>query len=137
MSVWGACHASRARIQRMFFHKSLLTNPRLFPTPLCSIDNNLSPTWTQPIVVDYTPGIKLVIEVTIFDKNTKSQDKFMGRALFDVGEILHAKAQMKAKKLMQADGTTAGKGWIFVHAESAPESTAARYLSLKLSGSDL
>ena len=87
--------------------------------------------------MDYTPGIKLIIEITIFDKNTKSQDKFMGRALFDVGEILHAKAQMKAKKLMQADGTTAGKGWIFVHAESAPESTAARYLSLKLSGSDL
>ena len=102
-----------------------------------SIDNNLSPTWTQPIVVDYTPGIKLIIEITIFDKNTKSKDKFMGRALFDVGEILHAKTQMKAKKLMQADGTTAGKGWVFVHAESAPESTAARYLSLKLSGSDL
>lgn len=57
--------------------------------------------------------------------------------MFDVGEILHAKAQMKAKKVMRADGTTVGKGWVFVHAESAPESTAARYLSLKLSGSDL
>ena len=120
-----------------FFTYIPIPTSSLHPTPLYSIDNNLSPTWTQPIVVDYTPGIKLLIEVTIFDKNTKSKDKVMGRAMFDVGEILHAKANMKAKKLLQSDGTTAGKGWVFVHAELAPESTASRYLSLKLSGSDL
>lgn len=61
-------------------------------------------------VVDYQLGTPLKVAVTIFDENMKRQNKTMGSTLLDIGEVLGARGNTKAKKLGGGGG-----GTLFAH----------------------
>lgn len=66
-----------------------------------TIKNTLSPSWTHVFEFDYEMGSAMKLIVTIFDEETKRDNKPMGSALFDVGELLGARGNRKAAKLRQ------------------------------------
>lgn len=64
------------------------------------IKNNLSPAWTQTFEAVYTFGKESKFNVGIFDEVRKTgKSKPMGSACFEIGEILGARGNIKAKKL--------------------------------------
>ena len=72
------------------------------------INNSLSPNWVKVIEIDYEFGTPYKIAVQIFDEEKKGGNKSMGCAIFDIGEVLGARGNSKARKLK--DG-----GTIFCH----------------------
>jgi C2 domain len=69
------------------------------------IENNLSPQWIKKFEVDYNFSQNSRINVGIYDATKKGKDdKSMGSAIFEVGEVLGTRGNIKAKKL-QRGGT--------------------------------
>ena len=91
------------------------------------IKNSLSPHWVQVFTLDYELGTPCKIAVNIFDEVRKSSNKPMGSAVFDVGELLGARGNTKAKKLKHG-------GTIFAHVRKA---SGSGLLRLKLKGTGL
>jgi hypothetical protein len=83
----------------------------------------LNPQFTKVFVFDYELGTPMRLAVSIFDEVSKGQNKSMGCALFDVGEILGARGQTKAKRV--------SGGTIFAHVR---KSEGTGMLRLKLKG---
>ena len=61
--------------------------------------NNLSPQWVKIFEIDYELGSAVKVAVSIYDEVKKSDNKLMGSAVFDIGELLGARGNTKAKKL--------------------------------------
>jgi hypothetical protein len=52
------------------------------------IKNSLSPQWVKVFVLDYELGSNLKVAINIFDEVRKGENKSMGSAVFDIGELL-------------------------------------------------
>ena len=63
------------------------------------IKNTLSPQWTKVFVLDYEMGTPTKVVVSVFDEVRKGDNKSMGSAVFDIGELLGARGNTKAKKI--------------------------------------
>ena len=63
------------------------------------IKNSLNPEWTKVFVFDYELGKTTKVAVTIFDEVKKNDNKPMGSAVFDVGELLGARGNTKARRI--------------------------------------
>ena len=61
--------------------------------------NTLNPDWIKSIDMNYELGEPTNILVKIFDEVRKGDNKSMGSAVFDIGAVLGAKGNTKAKKL--------------------------------------
>ncbi|GAX21307.1 hypothetical protein FisN_1Lh138 [Fistulifera solaris] len=72
------------------------------------IQNTLSPSWTHVFPFDYEMGTIVKLIVTIYDEETKRDNKPMGSALLDVADVLGARGQRKAIQLRQG-------GKLFAH----------------------
>ena len=68
------------------------------------IKNTLSPEWVKVFTMDYELGTPVKLAISIFDEVRKGENKSMGSAVFEVGELLGARGNTKAKKL-QKGGT--------------------------------
>mmetsp|Transcript_2623 Transcript_2623/g.3500 ORF Transcript_2623/g.3500 Transcript_2623/m.3500 type:complete len:577 (-) Transcript_2623:78-1808(-) len=61
--------------------------------------NNLSPQWVKIFEIDYELGSAVKVAISVYDEITKGDNKLMGSAVFDIGELLGARGNTKAKKL--------------------------------------
>jgi Copine/C2 domain len=80
----------------------LATNPNDKPRVLGQtevIKNTLSPQWTALFKVEYELGTPVKLAVSVFGQEVKKTNKPMGSAILDVGELLGARGNTKAKKL--------------------------------------
>lgn len=91
------------------------------------IKNTLSPDWTKVFVFDYELGHPVHIAISVYDEVRKGTNKAMGSAKFELGGILGAKGNVKAKKMK-------GGGTIFAHVEKYSGSGTLR---LALQGTKL
>jgi hypothetical protein len=91
------------------------------------VKNTLSPDFVKVFTLDYDLGTVTKIAVSIFDEVRKGDNKTMGAAIFDVGEILGSRGNTKGKRLK-------GGGTVYVHARKAQGSGVLR---LQLSGEKL
>jgi Copine/C2 domain len=89
------------------------------------IPNSLSPHWVKVFVLDYELGTPLKVACNIFDQVKKGDNKTMGSAVFDIGELLGARGNTKAKKL-KGGGTlfanvrkALGSGTLRLHAKGS------------------
>jgi hypothetical protein len=84
-----------------------------------SIKNSLSPKWTTCFDLDYELGSLQRINIGVYDeiRKSKSGNKPMGSALFEVGEVLGTRGNTKAKKLRRG-------GTLFCRVTSVPISTS-------------
>lgn len=92
------------------------------------IKNSLDPDWVTTFKIDYELGQPANLLVKIFDEVSKGDNKVMGSAVFDIGSVLGAKGNTKAKRM------SGDKGTIFCRVQKAEESGTLR---LKLSGNQL
>jgi hypothetical protein len=69
------------------------------------IKNTLSPNWVQVFVLDYDLGTPLKVAVSIFDQVKRGDNKAMGSAVFEIGEVLGARGSTKAKTLPNHGGS--------------------------------
>lgn len=86
------------------------------------IKNSLSPQWTKVFKFDYELGSPVRLAISVFDEVRKGENKTMGSAVFDVGEILGARGNTKARKVK-------GGGTLFAHVR---KSTGSGLLRLKM-----
>jgi len=63
------------------------------------VKNSLNPQWVKVFVLDYELGTPCRVAVNLFDEVRKGDNKSMGSCVFDVGELLGARGNTKAKKL--------------------------------------
>jgi len=70
------------------------------------IENTVNPEWVKVFVVEYELGEPTKLVVSIY--HGKESSKSMGSAVFDLGDILGARGQTKAKRLKQG-------GTLFAH----------------------
>mmetsp|Transcript_15894 Transcript_15894/g.20170 ORF Transcript_15894/g.20170 Transcript_15894/m.20170 type:complete len:612 (-) Transcript_15894:99-1934(-) len=91
------------------------------------IKNTLQPDWTKTFFLDYELGTPVSILIKIFDEIRKGDNKEMGSAVFELGTILGAKGNTKAKELKRG-------GTIYVRAEKA---VGKGTLRLKMNGVSL
>jgi len=80
----------------------LATEPGKTPTVLGKtevVKNNLNPQWVKVFQVDYELGTPLRVAINLFDEVRKGDNKSMGSAVFDVGELLGARGNTKCKKI--------------------------------------
>lgn len=70
-----------------------------FLVDIYSVKNTLNPEWTKVFVFDYELGTPTKVAVTLFDEVKKGDNKSMGAAIFDIGEVLGARGGTKAKKV--------------------------------------
>jgi hypothetical protein len=64
-----------------------------------SIKNSLNPEWNKVFVFDYELGTPTKVAVMLFDEVQKGDNKSMGSAIFEIGELLGARGGTKAKKV--------------------------------------
>ena len=93
------------------------------------IQNSLSPHWVKVFVLDYELGTPIKVACNVFDQAVKggAENKSMGSAVFDIGELLGARGNTKAKKLK-------GGGTLFANVRKA---TGSGTLRLQCKGSKL
>jgi Ca2+-dependent lipid-binding protein len=85
------------------------------------IKNNLSPHWVKTFEIDYEFSKQTRINVGVYDEIRKAKNaKPMGTAVFEVGEVLGARGNIKAKKIK--DG-----GTIFCRIQKSPEVHAGTF----------
>ena len=89
-----------------------------------TVKNTLSPQFVKTFDFDYSLGSPYKIVVSLFDEVRKGDNKAMGSAIFDVGELLGARGNTKAKRLKQG-------GTLFAHVR---KSQGSGVLRLKLKG---
>ena len=65
------------------------------------VQNSLSPHWVKVFLLDYELGTPIKVACNLFDQAVKGKtdNKTMGSAVFDIGELLGARGNTKAKKL--------------------------------------
>lgn len=63
------------------------------------VKNTLSPQWIKVFTLDYELGAPCRVAVSLFDEVRKGENKSMGSAVFDVGELLGARGNTKCKKI--------------------------------------
>lgn len=85
------------------------------------------PQWVKVFTLDYDLGTPCKVAINIFDEVRKGDNKSMGSAVFDIGELLGARGNTKAKKLK-------GGGTLFAVVRKAQGSGVLR---LGLKGSKL
>jgi len=90
------------------------------------IKNSLSPKWTTFFDIPYTLGCLTRINIGIYDEVRKGTHKPMGAAMFEVGEVLGARGNTKAKNLRKG-------GTLFARITAAPK-TGGGGLQLTLRG---
>eukprot|EP00545_Synedropsis_sp_CCMP1620_P013415 CAMPEP_0119029948 /NCGR_PEP_ID=MMETSP1176-20130426/40783_1 /TAXON_ID=265551 /ORGANISM="Synedropsis recta cf, Strain CCMP1620" /LENGTH=574 /DNA_ID=CAMNT_0006986311 /DNA_START=97 /DNA_END=1821 /DNA_ORIENTATION=+ len=83
------------------------------------VKNSVSPNWVKVIEVEYEFGTPFKVAVQIYDEVRKGENKSMGSATFDIGEVLGARGNSKARKLKQG-------GTIFCHVAKAQGSGLLR-----------
>ena len=95
------------------------------------IKNTLSPDWTKVFVFNYELGHPVYIAISVYDEVRKGSNKAMGSAKFELGGILGAKGNVKAKKMK-------GGGTIFAHVEKYSGSGTLRLAlqGIKLSNTE-
>ena len=93
----------------------------------CRIKNNVDPDWTKTFFVDYELGTPVSILIKIFDEVRKGDNIEMGSGVFEMGTVLGAKGNTKAKQMKRG-------GTLFIRAQKA-EGTGT--LRLKMSGISL
>jgi len=93
------------------------------------IENTTSPEWCKVFVLDYEFGepMKLVVSLFHGSNGKKHNHKSMGSCVFDVGEILGARGQTKAKRLKMG-------GTLYANCRKAQ---GAGLLRLQLQGTNL
>jgi hypothetical protein len=106
-----------------------LTFPLLPRTPN-SIKNNLNPKWTTTFDLDYSIGRQVRINVGVYDEIRKATNKPMGSAVFEVGEVLGSRGNIRAKRLRQG-------GTIFCRVSPAPVAGGGGHFVLGLRGIQL
>mmetsp|Transcript_12546 Transcript_12546/g.19324 ORF Transcript_12546/g.19324 Transcript_12546/m.19324 type:complete len:574 (-) Transcript_12546:130-1851(-) len=89
--------------------------------------NSLSPNWVKVFEVDYELGTPMQIAVQIYDEVRKGDNKSMGSSTFEIGNVLGARGNCKARKLKKG-------GTIFCHVAKAQGSG---HLRLGLSATKL
>lgn len=52
------------------------------------VKNSLNPQWVTSFTLDYEMGMPLKVAVNIFDEVRKGDNKTMGSAVFEIGEVL-------------------------------------------------
>lgn len=52
------------------------------------VKNSLNPSWVTSFILDYEMGTPLKVAINVFDEVRKSDNKPMGSAVFEIGEIL-------------------------------------------------
>lgn len=87
--------------------------------------NTLDPDFTKTFAIDYSLGTPINLLIKIYDHVSKGDNKPMGSARFEVGAVLGAKGNTKAKALPN------GAGNIFCR---IVEAQAVGSLNVKLSG---
>ena len=101
---------------------------------LSSIKNQLSPAWIKTFETTYTFGVETKFHVGVFDEVRKTGKAIsMGSACFEIGEILGARGNIKAKKLR-------GGGTLFVRVTKSRQVNAgtlkAQFRGIKLKNLD-
>jgi C2 domain/Copine len=94
------------------------------------IKNSLNPKWTTSFDLPYELGTATRINVGIYDEMKKGTHKPMGSAMFEVGEVLGSRGNIKAKNLRNG-------GTLYARITPAPDPAvpgAGGTLHLKLSG---
>jgi hypothetical protein len=93
------------------------------------VPNSLSPHWVKVFILDYELGTPIKVACNVFDQAVKggAENKSMGSAVFDIGELLGARGNTKAKKLK-------GNGTLFANVRKA---TGSGTLRLQCKGSKL
>ena len=91
------------------------------------VKNSLSPHWVKTFEVDYELGTPTKVAINLFDEVRKGDNKNMGSAVFEIGEVLGARGSTKAKKLKKS-------GTIFI---TVRKSTGSGTLRLALKGTKL
>lgn len=91
------------------------------------IKNNLSPHWVKVFLVDYELGTPVKVACSLFDEEKSGKHKGMGSAVFEIGELLGARGNTKAKKLK-------GGGTVFA---TVRKSVGSGVLRLQCKGSKL
>lgn len=91
------------------------------------IKNSLSPNWVKVFEVDYELGTPMQIAVQIYDEVRKGDNKSMGSSTFEIGNVLGARGNCKARRLKKG-------GTIFCHVAKAQGSG---HLRLGLSATKL
>jgi len=91
------------------------------------IKNSLDPDWAKTFTVDYELGTPVSILIKIFDEVRKGDNHEMGSGVFEIGTILGAKGNTKAKNMKRG-------GTLYVRAEKA---VGTGSLALKMSGINL
>ena len=87
------------------------------------IKNNLSPQWVTTFELDYEFAKPTRINVGVYDEVKKQKGanvKPMGSAIFEIGEILGARGNIKAKKIK-------GGGTLFCRVQKASPSSAGTF----------
>lgn len=62
----------------------------------------MNPDWTKTFVFEYELGTPVKCAVQVFDEVRKGDNKSMGSAVFEIGALLGAKGNTKAKKLKKS-----------------------------------
>jgi len=86
----------------------IATTPGTIPKVLGKteiVKNSLSPKWATVIEADYVLGEPMKIIVQVFDEVRKGNNKSMGSASFQIGEVLAARGCSKARKIKKDGGT--------------------------------
>lgn len=89
--------------------------------------NTLSPDWVKTFFLDYELGTPVSILIKIFDEVKKGENIEMGSCVFELGAILGAKGNTKAKSMKKG-------GTLFARVEKA---MGSGMLALKMSGLSL
>lgn len=63
------------------------------------VKNNLNPDFTKVFKIEYDLGTPVKVAVSIFDEVRKGDNRTMGAAVFDIGELLAARGSTKAKRV--------------------------------------
>jgi hypothetical protein len=94
------------------------------------IKNTLDPDWTKTFFLEYQLGTPVSILIKIYDEIRKNDNKDMGSGVFELGAILGAKGNTKAKKMKRG-------GTLFVKAQKSVGSDKGGILRLKMNGISL
>jgi Ca2+-dependent lipid-binding protein len=61
------------------------------------IRNSLNPNWVKVMMIDYELGTPIKVACNVFDDNKKRDNKAMGSAVFEIGELLGARGNTKVR----------------------------------------
>jgi len=90
-----------------------------------TVKNDLNPTWTKCFNIHYEMGKLKLINIGIFDEVKKATSNTpMGSAAFEIGDILGAKGNIRAKRLRQG-------GILYAKVRNAPRNDGDLYIQLR------